>query len=52
VRLETEGYEPVEFDVRVPDNDRITIFTKEMLIDAPPVMLAHRLCYSVQTVMH
>ena len=25
VRLETEGYEPVEFDVRVPDNDTITL---------------------------
>jgi len=25
VRLESEGYEPVEFDVRVPDNDTITL---------------------------
>ena len=43
VRLETEGYEPVEFDVRVPDNDTITLRRDLYLRSpepAPPVAAA------------
>jgi hypothetical protein len=43
VRLETDGYEPVEFDVRIPDNDTITL-RREMYprtpAPAPPAAAA------------
>ena len=35
VRLETEGYEPVEFDVRIPDNDTITL-RRDLYPRSPP----------------
>ena len=43
VRLETEGYEAVEFDVRIPDNDTITLrrdLYPRSPAPAPPVAAA------------
>ncbi|HEY6509772.1 MAG TPA: hypothetical protein VIY56_17235 [Vicinamibacterales bacterium] len=40
VRLETEGYEPVEFDVRIPDNDTITLRRDLYPLSAAPPPVA------------
>ena len=40
VRLEAEGYEPVAFDVRIPDNDTITLRRDLDPRSAPPPPVA------------